>query len=179
MRRRRSALCSRYARRRRHAVSTLALLALAVLLAGTPGAAGANPQGAPEPKTTLPDVEDEVMCPICGTLLSLAGAPQADRERAFIRRQIAEGKTKEEIKDALVAEYGEDVLAEPAKSGFDLTAWIVPAGALLLAATAIAIGLRRWRRASSLEFPRPSTEAKPLPPEDSERLDRDLSRYDL
>ena len=35
------------------------------------------------------------MCPICGTALNLSGAPQADRERAFIRRQIAAGKTKE------------------------------------------------------------------------------------
>ena len=56
---------------------------------------------AQEPQTSLPDIEDEVMCPICGTALNLSGAPQADRERAFIRRQIAAGKTKEEIKDAL------------------------------------------------------------------------------
>jgi cytochrome c-type biogenesis protein CcmH/NrfF len=99
---------------------------------------------APEPKTTLPDVEDEVMCPICGTALNLSGAPQADRERAFIRRQIAAGKTKEEIKDALVAQYGTEVLAEPRKSGFELTAWLVPVAAILVAA-----GRIRQRRGSA------------------------------
>ena len=123
----------------RRAIRTAVLVvAAALLLAAAP----------PQPKTTLPDVEDEVMCPICGTALNLSGAPQADRERAFIRRQIAAGKTKDEIKDELVAQYGTEVLAEPPKSGFDLTAWLVPGAAILLAAVAIAIGLRRWRRAA-------------------------------
>ena len=53
------------------------------------------------------------MCVACGTALNISQAPSADRERAFIRRRIAEGLTKDEIKDALVAEYGPKVLAEP------------------------------------------------------------------
>jgi cytochrome c-type biogenesis protein CcmH len=135
---------------------------------------------APEPKTTLPDVEDEVMCPICGTALNLSGAPQADRERVFIRRQIAAGKTKEEIKDALVAQYGTEVLAEPQKSGFDLTAWLVPVGAILAAAVAIAIGLRRWRRAGRDGDGPPRTGGgRPLEAAEAERLDADLAHYDL
>ncbi len=37
------------------------------------------------PRTTLGDIEDEVMCPICGTPLGLAQeAPQAQQQRAFI-----------------------------------------------------------------------------------------------
>ena len=67
------------------------------------------PALAAEPRASLPDIEDEVMCPICGTLLELSEAPQAERERVFIRNLIAAGATKEEIKDALVAEYGEEV----------------------------------------------------------------------
>ena len=149
---------------------TALVVAAAALLAAAP----------PEPRTTLPDVEDEVMCPICGTALNLSGAPQADRERAFIRRQIAAGKTKEEIKDALVAQYGTEVLAEPPKSGFDLTAWLVPAAGILLAAVAIAIGLRRWRRAArDDEDAQPPDGEQPLEPADAERLDADLARYDL
>ena len=88
------------------------------------------------------------MCPICGTALNLSASPQADRERVFIRRQIAAGKTKDEIKAELVAQYGTQVLAEPPKSGFDLTAWVVPGAAILIAAVAIALGLWRWRRAA-------------------------------
>jgi cytochrome c-type biogenesis protein CcmH/NrfF len=134
----------------------------------------------PEPETTLPDVEDEVMCPICGTALNLSGAPQADRERAFIRRQIAAGKTKDEIKNALVAQYGTEVLAEPQRSGFDLTAWLVPVAATLVAALGIAIGLRRWRRAGGDGGgPPASGGGAPLEPAEAERLEADLARYDL
>ena len=155
----------------RRAIRTAVLVvAAALLLAAAP----------PQPKTTLPDVEDEVMCPICGTALNLSGAPQADRERAFIRRQIAAGKTKDEIKDELVAQYGTQVLAEPPKSGFDLTAWLVPGAAILLAAVAIAIGLRRWRRAArDGGGPPPAGGGPPLEPAEAERLDADLARYDL
>jgi cytochrome c-type biogenesis protein CcmH len=150
--------------------TTLLVVAAALLLAAAP----------PQPKTTLPDVEDEVMCPICGTALNLSGAPQADRERAFIRRQIAAGKTKDEIKDELVAQYGTQVLAEPPKSGFDLTAWLVPGAAILLAAVAIAIALWRWRRAARDGGGAPAGGgAPPLEPAEAERLDADLARYDL
>ena len=69
------------------------------------------------------------MCPTCGTPLGLAFSPQAERERQFIRDQIEQGKTKDEIKDALVAEYGSNVLALPDDKGFDLTAYLVPAAA--------------------------------------------------
>jgi cytochrome c-type biogenesis protein CcmH len=162
----------------RRAVIGLVILALA--LAASPGAwlaAGGNQ--APAPKTTLPDVEDEVMCPVCGTALNLSSSPQADRERVFIRKQIAEGKTKAQIEDALVAQYGTEVLAEPPKSGFDLTAWLVPGAAILLAALAIAIALRRWRRAGGSGPPPSGKAGPPLDPADSERLDADLARYDL
>jgi cytochrome c-type biogenesis protein CcmH/NrfF len=109
----------------------LAVAAALLLPAATAGAGPGAPSQKPAPKTTLPDVEDEVMCPICGTALNLSFSPQADRERAFIQREINEGKTKEQIKDDLVQQYGTNVLAEPPKSGFDLTAWLVPGLAML------------------------------------------------
>ena len=77
----------------------------------------AAPASAQPPRASLPDVEDEVMCVECGTVLSVSSSPVAQQERAFIREQIAAGKDKEQIKAALVDEYGEDVLAEPARSG--------------------------------------------------------------
>ena len=89
--------------------------------------AAASPAIAAEPQTSLPDIEDEVMCTICGTTLGLATeAPQAEQERDLIRELIADGLTKDEIKAELVAEYGPEVLATPDDEGFDLAAWIVP-----------------------------------------------------
>ena len=95
-------------------------LALAVVLLLS--AAGAQ---AAAPRTSVSEISGEVMCPVCGTLLELAESPQAQREKAFIARQVAAGRTKEEIKAALVAEYGEEVLALPGGSGFDLTAYLL------------------------------------------------------
>jgi cytochrome c-type biogenesis protein CcmH len=144
--------------------------ALAALLLLAPAAPAA------EPRASLPDIEDEVMCPICGTLLELSEAPQAERQRAFIRARIARGETKEQIKDALLAEYGPEVLALPEGSGFGLSAYLVPIAGFALAGLALALGVRRWRRR-----PRPDGEEARAAPEGEEaaRLDEDLARYDL
>ena len=85
------------------------------------------------------------MCVECGTVLSVSSSPVALQERAFIREQIAAGKDKEQIKAALVEEYGEGVLAEPGRDGFNATLWIVPIVLVLLAAVGIGIAIRRWR----------------------------------
>jgi cytochrome c-type biogenesis protein CcmH len=150
------------------------LLALAMIaaLALAPSALGATPQ------TSLNDVEDEVMCPICGTLLELAESPQAQRERVLVKRLIAEGKTKEQIEDTLVTQYGRQVLALPRGSGFDLSAYLVPAIAFVVALVALAIGVRRWRRAGKPAGPGSTTGDGPRG-EDAERLETDLARYDL
>jgi cytochrome c-type biogenesis protein CcmH len=115
------------------------------------------------------------MCPTCGTVLAHAFSPQAERQRVFIRSQIEQGKTKQQIKDALVAEFGEDVLATPRGEGFDLVAYLVPIGAVLLAAVGIALGLMRWRRQGQVAG---EPAAPSLSPADSARLEKDLSRFD-
>lgn len=143
-----------------------ALLSLALL---APAAAAAA-----EPQTSLPDIEDEVMCPICGTVLELSDSPQAERERELIRGLIAQGKSKDEVKDALVAEYGRDVLATPDSSGFDLTAWVVPALGIALGVAGVGLAIARLARRSDDGSPGPEIE-----PADTARLDRDMSSYDL
>jgi cytochrome c-type biogenesis protein CcmH len=162
---------------RRVALGLVLLVGLAAPV-GAQSAAGAM-QGPPteQPRASLPDVEDEVMCPICGTALNLSDAPQAERERAFIRRQIAQGRTKDEIKQALVRQYGRDVLATPDTNGFDLTAWVVPGAAIVIAAVALILGVTRWRRRGAAAAREP--EPEPLGPDDVERLRADLERYDL
>jgi cytochrome c-type biogenesis protein CcmH len=126
------------------------------------------------PQTSLADLEDEVMCPICGTLLELSGSPQAERQRVFIGRLVAAGASEEEVKDALVAEYGREVLATPEGSGFELSAYLVPVVGFAIAAVALALGLRRWRRSGDRDPDRPAPAA-----DDADRLEADLARYDL
>ncbi|MEX2107797.1 MAG: cytochrome c-type biogenesis protein CcmH [Solirubrobacterales bacterium] len=137
----------------------------------------AAPSLAASPQVGIADLEDEVMCPVCGTLLELANSPQAERQRAYVSKLIAAGKTKEEIKDALVAQYGREVLALPEGSGFSLSAYLVPVIAFLVAVAALAIGVMRWRRGGRQRKAGSATD----PPRgaDAERLEADLSRYDL
>jgi cytochrome c-type biogenesis protein CcmH len=143
-----------------------AMLALAV---GAVSSAAAQ-----APRASLPDIEDEVMCTICGTLLAESQSPQADRERALIRTLIAQGKDKDQIKDALVAQYGPRVLATPSGHGFDLLAWIVPGLGILAAIGAIGYALARQRGRS-----RPEQPEQALEPSDQSRLERDMASYDL
>ncbi len=150
----------------------LAVMA-AVVIAVIPTAAMAM-GGAP--KVAISDIEDEVMCPVCGTLLELADSPQARREKAFVAGLIAEGKSKDEVKDELVAQYGDEVLALPSHSGFDLSAYLVPAIAFVVAVIALGLGVARWRGSSGSG---PEGGAAPPRGEDAERLDADIARYDL
>jgi cytochrome c-type biogenesis protein CcmH/NrfF len=149
----------------------LALVVLAALAVLAPAAAA-------EQRASLIEIEKQVMCPVCGTLLQLAESPQAQREKVFISRLIAEGKTEAQIKDALVAEYGNAVLALPKGSGFSLSAYVVPIVAFIVAAIALAIGVLRWRRSDGGGGKATSTDDAPQG-EDAERLDADLARYDL
>jgi cytochrome c-type biogenesis protein CcmH len=149
----------------------LIALAAALLLAGT---VSADALAAPS-RASLPDIEDEVMCPTCGTPLNLSFSPQAERERRFIRMQIDQGRTKGQIKDALVSEYGQEVLAMPEGNGFDLAAYLVPAAAVVGAALLIGFGLVRWRRRGTVAASVPPAE---LSASEAARLEQDLSRYD-
>jgi cytochrome c-type biogenesis protein CcmH len=147
-----------------------ALAAALVALVAAPAAMAANC-----PKTSLGDVEDEVMCPVCGTPLNLATeAPQAQREREFIERLIARCRSKDQVKAALAAQFGDRVLATPDDEGFDLAAWIVPGLAILLGGAGVALAAARWRRRRGRGGPPPPTAAAA-----DARLEADLERYDL
>lgn len=144
------------------------LLLLALALAAPASAHAAAPA-----RASLPDIEDEVMCVECGTSLAVSDSPVANQERAVIRKLIAQGKTKAQIKAALVQEYGTDVLADPKRHGFGKALWMVPAALVLLGGAVIFVALRRWRR----NGPAPETPLPPeISPEDARRLEAELSR---
>ena len=152
--------------------------AITLLLAGAALAAPATAAAA-APQTSLSEISGEVMCPVCGTLLELAESPQAQREKVFVERLVDEGKSKQQIKDTLVAEYGDEGLALPQGSGFSLSAYVVPIVAFVVAAIALALGILKWRRSAGTPPEGGAPAAAGPSPEDSERLDADLARYDL
>jgi cytochrome c-type biogenesis protein CcmH len=152
--------------------AALATALLALLIAAPAAFAQSCPQ------TTLADLEDEVMCPVCGTPLALATeAPQAQREREYIQGLIDDCRSKDEIKQALVAQFGDEVLTLPGDQGDDdlgeLLVYLIPALAIVVGAGGIAFAVVRWRGA------RPRGPQAPGPAADGSRVDADMERYDL
>jgi cytochrome c-type biogenesis protein CcmH len=146
--------------------------ALAVLLAALVLAA---PAAAAPPRASLTDVEDEVMCVQCGTVLNISESAVADRERAFIRRRIAQGQDKAQIKRELAQAYGAAVLALPDDKGFNLAVYLIPGLLVALGLAGVAVAAHRWRRT-----PRAAAEAAgpELDPDDARRLDAELAAFD-
>jgi cytochrome c-type biogenesis protein CcmH/NrfF len=145
-------------------VRALALALALLVVVATPASALA----AACPRASVPDLEDEVMCLQCGVPLSVAeDAPSAKRERAFIQGLVDQCRSKGQIKTALVAQFGDKVLADPKSKA----TWLVPALGFAAAVLAVAFGAFRWRR-------RERTGPSPAPADDS-RLQADMDRYDL
>jgi cytochrome c-type biogenesis protein CcmH len=162
--------------RRRPLATTLMLLLALLALTATASAA-------PQPRTSFTDVEAEVMCVSCGVPLNIAESPQADRERAEIHRLIAQGLTKQQVKDALIVTYGRRVIATPDSSGFGLAAYLVPLALAIAVLTLLAVLLPRWRRARTDALHATATTnghgTGALSPQDARRLEEDLARYDV
>jgi cytochrome c-type biogenesis protein CcmH len=151
----------------------------AALIAVTALAIGAPAAGAAKPRASLTDIQNDVMCVVCNTPLAVSQSPEADRERAFINRLIAQGETKKQIEKALVAQYGPSVLALPPAHGFNLTVYILPPAIVLLGAAALIYVLPKWRRRTR----QAAAEAARLPaisldPGDAERLEEDLAKHE-
>jgi cytochrome c-type biogenesis protein CcmH/NrfF len=152
------------------------LLAASVAAAALAVAAPAAALGS-EQHPTLAEIEPEVMCLVCKTTLDQSDSAFANQERTLIRRLIARGYTKSQIKKKLVAEYGPEILAAPEDSGFDILAWWLPIAGIL--AGAVALGWLAWRWSRGPRGP-PDDPGRPvqIDPELERRVDEELARRD-
>jgi cytochrome c-type biogenesis protein CcmH len=136
--------------------------------------------GAAATRASFTQIEDEVMCVVCHEPLSVAQSPEAFQERDYIRGLILQGKTRHEIEDDLVQQYGPAVLAKPPAHGFNLLVYVIPPVAVLLGIATLAITLPRWRRrtrqAAAVTAGAPLSARPALSDADSRRLDEDLAR---
>jgi cytochrome c-type biogenesis protein CcmH len=128
-------------------------------------------------------LESELMCPTCqGETLAESPAPEAKRIVAFAHRRCAAGASKGQIKDELVAQFGQSILAAPPKKGFGLLAWILPLVGVIAGAVILGVLARRWARSREPEpaaVGRPAQlNGRPLSPELEQRVDEELARFD-
>jgi cytochrome c-type biogenesis protein CcmH len=148
----------------------LAVVTAALALAG-PAAACAHP------RTSLAYLEGQVMCPTCHTTLDQSDSQAAQQIKTFISQKIDACWTAKRIESALVANYGQGILAAPSHTGFDLLAWWLPIAGVLGGAFVLAIGVWRWSRRREPED-RDGPPGSGLDEETERRLDDLLARFD-
>lgn len=62
---------------------------------------------------------------------------------------IAQGKSDEQIMQAMIAEYGPLAYVEPPKTGFGLVAWLMPVVYLAAGLGLVVMIMKRWRKRPS------------------------------
>jgi len=142
-----------------------ALLVLALMLA--------TPVAAVMPDEMLPDAAQEararaiskdLRCVVCqNQSIDDSDAPLARDLRVLVREQISKGRSDAEVRDYVVARYGNFVLLKPPMEGDTLLLWLGPFAILLLGGA----GLIFWQRRKPVATP----DAAPL--SDAERVELD------
>jgi cytochrome c-type biogenesis protein CcmH len=152
-------------------VRCLAVVAAALVLAAPATAACAHP------RTSLGYLQGQVMCPTCHTTLDMSDSQAAQQIKGFIAKKVAACWTAKQIESALVAHYGQQILAAPSHKGFDLLAWWLPIVGVLAGALVLAFGVWRWSRRKEPEEP-DGPAGSGLDEETERRLDDLLARFD-
>ena len=152
----------------------LLLLVLVLSLGALPAA----PALASEQRPTQTELEAEIICPTCHTTLDQSNSPIAARMKAYIRTRIGQGARKSAIENELVGQFGRSVLADPAKKGFDLLAWLLPLVGAVAGALVIGFLVWRWSRHREGAAGAPALAGPALDPELERRLDEELRRVD-
>ena len=90
-------------------------------------------------------LQRELRCPVCqGESIDESGAPIAADLRHLLRQQMAQGRSDRQIKDYLVARYGDFILMQPPLEADTWLLWLAP---LLVLATAGGVAFWTIRRA--------------------------------
>ena len=148
----------------------LLVAALAALVLAAPAAACT-------PRASQAYLETRLVCIQCHTTLDESNSTFAVEMKSEVARQIRLCRTNSQIIDSMVAQFGPAVLSTPQTHGFDLIAWVLPIGGILLAAAALAFGARTWSRARTGESV-DSTQSPVLTAEDERRVDEELARFE-
>jgi cytochrome c-type biogenesis protein CcmH len=127
----------------------LVLLVL-VMLYPSPGFA----QEPTPPDDEVNAIAKQLYCPVCeNTPLDACRTSACEQWRGLIREKLQQGWTEEEIEGYFVEEYGDRVLAEPPKRGFNWLVYLVPPLAFLAGAYALYRGFTKWRISRSPSRP--------------------------
>ena len=102
----------------------------------------------------LADLENALMCKCddkCGKVLINCTCDTSKETRKTLMGKLESGLTVDQIIKQYVDKYGETVLSAPTKSGFNLSAWIMPFAALTIGGFGLRKVIRSWVRPAPIE----------------------------
>jgi cytochrome c-type biogenesis protein CcmH len=101
----------------------------------------------PEQEQRYNDLTLELRCAVCQNQnLADSDAPLAQDLRQEIFDMMQAGQTDEQIKEFMVARYGDFVLYRPPMQGNTLALWIIPIALLLVGAVVVVFTVRSRNR---------------------------------
>ncbi len=119
------------------------VVVLASLLAASVSLAGAQ---TPTPNQ-INDVAKELWCPLCnGVRLDNCELQACVQMREVIAQKLAARESKEAIKSYFVQQYGDVVLGQPPREGFNLIAYIFPILAAVVGIGWVTYLVLAWRK---------------------------------
>jgi cytochrome c-type biogenesis protein CcmH len=107
------------------------------------------------------EIEDNLIAPCCWTQpVSEHYSEVAEKIRKEVHEMVAAGRSRDEILDYFVAQYGERILAAPRAKGFNGLVYILPWLALVLGAWLLIILLKKLRAPVPASAPAPLPDAR-------------------
>ncbi len=108
---------------------------------------GSRPHQQPSLTERTRSVASTMRCPECtDKSMAASDAPTSVASRAEIRRQLAAGRSPDEVRGWFSDRYGASILLTPQRSGIDGLVWALPVVGFVVAAAALAAVFLRWRR---------------------------------
>lgn len=141
---------------------SLTMLALVAVLS--------QPVQAQEPVPTPSDddvnrVAKQMYCPVCENIpLDVCPTQACSEWRELIRLRLSEGWSDQQIKDYFVAQYGDRVLSEPPRRGWNWLVYVLPWVFVAIGAVVVWRVLVSMRQKAALANASTGTTDEPAPP---------------
>ena len=155
------------------------LASVLILVALIPGPVMAQGSGPTDDDVNA--IAKQLYCPVCENIsLDACGTTACEQWRGIIRDKLSEGWTEDQIKTYFVDQYGDRVLAEPPRRGFNWVVYIVPLLVFVGGFILLIRALQRWRTAepdvSSRKSAKRAAESRKAPDEYISRVEEELNK---
>lgn len=124
----------------------LSLLVCAILGGGWVTSVSAQ-DPTPVTDNQVNEVARQLYCPVCENVtLDVCTTAACAQWRDLIREKLGQGWTVDQIKEYFVAQYGDRVLAEPPKHGFNWLAYVMPPAVIIAALVYVIRSMQKMHR---------------------------------